>query len=97
MPLVIKEETFPKALTEKSLTAEERKDLTDEDFGIPEEKKFPIHDADHVRAAVQMFRFCPKAKREGCAKRIVKAAGKLGVDVKSALVLKCAGDDEEED
>ena len=97
MPMVLNEAPVPTVLTEKSLTAEEKANLTDEDFGIPEEKKFPIHDAEHVRAAVQMFRFCPKAKRAECAKRIIKAAGKFDVEVKNALVVKYGKGAEEEE
>ena len=33
------------------LDTEERKELNDSDFGLPEERKYPMPDATHVRAA----------------------------------------------
>ena len=38
------------------LTSNERKELDTSEFGIPELREFPIHDAAHVRAAEAYFR-----------------------------------------
>ena len=40
------------------LDAEERRELSSSDFGIPEERAFPMPDAAHVRAAEAYFRLC---------------------------------------
>lgn len=37
------------------LNTEERCELKDEDFGIPETREFPMPDAPHVRAAEAYF------------------------------------------
>ena len=38
------------------LTAEERRELDDDAFGIPSRREFPLVDAAHVRAAESYFR-----------------------------------------
>jgi len=69
-------------LNEEDLTADERKALDDSDFAIPELRKFPVHDAEHVRSAVAYFgRHCPKKYRRSCARRILAAAREHGVEV----------------
>ena len=45
------------------LNTEERCELKDEDFGIPETREFPMPDAPHVRAAEAYFRYAPEDKR----------------------------------
>jgi hypothetical protein len=34
------------------LTTEQRNDLSDSDFAIPQERKYPIHDISHARNAL---------------------------------------------
>ena len=46
------------------LNTEERCELKDEDFGIPETREFPMPDAPHVRAAEAYFRYAPEDKKE---------------------------------
>lgn len=41
---------------EKKLTAKERNKLKDSDFGIPDERKFPLHDEAHVKSAMALFK-----------------------------------------
>ena len=53
------------------LSAEERKELKDSDFGIPETREFPIPDAAHVRAAEAYFRYAPDYKKQEFARRIL--------------------------
>ena len=45
------------------LDAEEKKQLKDSDFGIPEAREFPIPDAIHVRAAEAYFQYAPEDKK----------------------------------
>ena len=46
------------------LNTEERRELKDEDFGIPETREFPMPDAPHIRAAEAYFRYAPEDKKE---------------------------------
>ena len=45
------------------LDAEERRELPDSAFGIPETHEFPMPDAAHVRAAEAYFRYAPENKK----------------------------------
>lgn len=72
------------------LNAEERKELKDSDFGIPETREFPMPDAVHVRAAEAYFRYAPEDKKPELAHRILLKAKKFGVEVKSGTILEWA-------
>lgn len=69
------------------LDAEERKDLPDNMFGLPERREYPMPDATHVRAAEAYFRYCPEELKPKLAKAILRFAAKYGVDVKSPVIL----------
>lgn len=73
------------------LTAEERKELKDSDFGIPETREFPMPDAAHVRAAEAYFRYAPEDKKSELAHRILLKARKYGVKVQSPVICEWAG------
>ena len=62
------------------LNTEERCELKDEDFGIP--------DAPHVRAAEAYFRYAPEDKKEELARRILMKARKFGVNIQSPTILE---------
>lgn len=72
------------------LTTEERKELPDSDFGIPETREFPIPDGTHVRAAEAYFRYAPEDKKPSLARFILKRAEKFGVDVESETIREYA-------
>lgn len=72
------------------LNAEERRELKDSDFGIPELREFPLPDAAHVRAAEAYFRYAPEDKKGELARRILRKAGEFGVHVNSPVVLEWA-------
>lgn len=72
------------------LTAEERNDLPDSAFGIPEAREFPMPDAAHVRAAEAYFRYAPEDKKPLLAHRILLKAKKYGVHVESQTVREWA-------
>ena len=42
------------------LSYEEKKELPDSVFGLPERREYPMPDAAHVRAAEAYFRYCPE-------------------------------------
>jgi hypothetical protein len=64
---------------EARLTAAEKNALKDSDFGLPSERKWPLHDESHVRSAIQNFHWCPKEKQRELAKNILKAMRKFGM------------------
>ena len=70
------------------LNTEERRELNDEDFGIPETREFPMPDAPHIRAAEAYFRYAPEDKKEELARRILMKARKFGVNMHRPRVQK---------
>ncbi len=69
------------------LSYEEKKELPDSVFGLPERREYPMPDAAHVRAAEAYFRYCPEELRPKLAKAILARAAEFGVDVKSPEIL----------
>lgn len=65
---------------EAKLTAKERDAIPSSEFGIPEERAFPLNDEEHIRAAVSMFPHAAKQYKPGLAQRILAKAKKLGID-----------------
>ena len=74
------------------LTTEERKELPDSVYGLPERREYPMPDAAHVRAAEAYFRYCPDDFKPKLAKAILAKAREYGVDVESPTVLSYAGE-----
>lgn len=74
------------------ITTEERKELPDSDYGLPERREYPMPDAAHVRAAEAYFRYCPEDLRPRLARAILAKAKEYGVDVQSPTVLQYAGE-----
>lgn len=64
------------------LKTKERKELPDEIFGLPNERKYPLTDEEHVRKAIQFFKYCPPSKRNELAKNINRRAKELGMKLK---------------
>lgn len=67
---------------------EERKEIPDSVFGLPERREYPMPDAAHVRAAEAYFRYCPEDLKPKLAKAILAKAKEFGVDVESPTVLE---------
>lgn len=72
------------------LSTEERKELPDSVYGLPERREYPMPDAAHVRAAEAYFRYCPDELKPKLAKAILAKAREYGVDVESPTVLSYA-------
>ena len=70
------------SLRESNLSSKERNELKDSQFGLPEDRKYPLNDADHVRSAIKLFGHCEESKKTQLAKRINAAAKKYGVEIK---------------
>ena len=68
------------------LTAEERRELPQSAFGIPETREFPLVDAEHVRSAETYFRYAPDNAKPALARRILRQAAKFGVEVRSETI-----------
>ena len=81
-----------KTATTDRLTAEERRELPDSAFGIPETREFPLVDAEHVRAAEAYFRYAPDERKAALARRILRRARELGVEVRSRVIRGWAGE-----
>lgn len=72
------------------LSYEDKKELPDSVFGLPERREYPMPDAAHVRAAEAYFRYCPEELKPKLAKAILSRAKEFGVDVESKTVLQYA-------
>ncbi len=72
------------------LSYDERKELPDSVFGLPERREYPMPDAAHVRAAESYFRYCPEDLKPKLARAILAKAKEFGVDVESPTVLSYA-------
>lgn len=73
-----------------TISYEERKDLPDSVFGLPERREYPMPDAAHVRAAEAYFRYCPEELKPKLAKAIMARANEYGVDIQSPTILTYA-------
>ena len=72
------------------LNTEERKELPDSMYGLPERREYPMPDAAHVRAAEAYFRYCPEELKPKLARAILRFAREYGVDVQSPTILNAA-------
>ena len=80
-------DTHTEAVKESKLSSSQRDKLKDSDFGLPKERKFPIHDRAHVQQAIRFFGDCPANKKPELAKRIKKAASEFGVEIDSKSII----------
>lgn len=72
------------------LSSAERKQLRSSDFGIPDNREYPMPDAVHVHAAEAYFRYAPEDKKAELAHRILLKAKKYGVNVESETIQEWA-------
>ena len=73
-------EEFNHFFGEAKLTTEKRNDLDDSQFGIPEERKYPLYDKAHVISAVTYFGKAEDKYKPELARRIVKRAKELNIE-----------------
>ena len=64
------------------MTKKERDSIPESQFGLEEERKYPLDSAEHVRSAIKLFGHCPENRKHHLAKRIMAAAKKHGVEIK---------------
>lgn len=69
------------SLNESSLLQEEtkRSQIPDNEFGIPQERKYPLDTESHVRSAVKMFNYVEPKYEEQLAKAVIKKMKKFGI------------------
>ncbi len=72
------------------LASEEKEQLPDSVYGLPQRREYPMPDAAHVRAAEAYFRYCPENLKPQLAKAILLQAEKFGVTVHSQMILDYA-------
>ncbi|MGL5635580.1 MAG: DUF6582 domain-containing protein [Bacteroidales bacterium] len=72
------------------LNAEERRELPDNEFGLPDKREFPMPDAAHVRAAEAYFRYCPENRKHELAVNILRKANEFGVNIHSQTIIEWA-------
>lgn len=68
-------------MVEGKLSAKERKNIKDSDYGIPSKRKYPMPDESHVRSAIQMFNHVDSADEAELARNIKKKIKKYGMSV----------------
>lgn len=76
-------EQIEQIILEAKMDTKERNSLPDSQFGLPEERKYPLNDAAHVKSAIKLFGHCPEDKKPQLARRIARAAKKYHVDISS--------------
>lgn len=62
------------------LSTEQRNQLTDSDFGIPEKRMYPLHDKAHVESAVKLFGHAETKYKKSLARKILSRAREYGMD-----------------
>lgn len=63
------------------LTSSQRKNLPEEYFGLPKERKYPMPDKEHVIMAIRYFKDCPSKQRKELAANINRIASSLGMKI----------------
>lgn len=73
-------------IQESKLSSKDRNKLDDSEFGIPEDRKFPLNDKNHVEQAIRMFGKADDDKKKSLAKRISKKAKEYNIDISNTKV-----------
>ena len=72
-------------MARSTVPTQDRDRLRRDQFAFPDERKEPIHDAAHVRAAIARFnqvQDVTDAERDSAWKRITAAASRFGIEVR---------------
>ena len=72
------------------LDTTERRELNKSEFGLPQQRAFPMPDAAHVRAAEAYFRYAPDTEKAELARNILLKAEQFGVTINSPIILEWA-------
>lgn len=60
---------------------EKRSELSNSEFGIPEDRKFPLDNEDHVRSAIKLFGHAEESKKKSLAKKIASKAKQYNINI----------------
>ena len=63
----------------KPVQETKRSQIPDNEFGIPQERKYPLDTESHVRSAVKMFNYVEPKYEEQLAKAVIKKMKKFGI------------------
>jgi len=80
---MILDESLYDIISEDSMKAKERNSLSDNEFGIPSTRSFPLNDKAHVKAAIRMFNHVDKAHEAELAKNILKKMKKYNLSTEN--------------
>ena len=69
-----------KMVFEADLSAEKRNNLSDDEFGIPSRRAYPLNDEEHVRQAIKMFNYCDSDEEKELAEAIIKKMKKFKIN-----------------
>jgi len=69
--------SYEDIINESKLTKKQRDKLSDDDFGLPKERKYPLTDENHVKSAIRFFNKCDDDKKPILARNILGAISKL--------------------
>ena len=73
------------------LSSDQRNKLNDSDFGIPEERMYPLHDKAHVESAAKLFGHADAKYKKSLARKILRRAKDFNIDTSGwSEVLKYA-------
>ena len=83
MQKVLYGEEYNKAFeeTKEHLVHADEEDEDKHKYGVPEQKKFPLPDADHVHSAIKFFNYVDPEYEKELAQAILKRAKEYGVDI----------------
>lgn len=62
------------------LSTEKRNQLKDSDFGIPEQRMYPLHDKAHIESAVKLFGHADRKYKKALAQKILRKAREYNMD-----------------
>lgn len=65
--------------TEEALSSKERNALATEVFGIPSQRRYPLHDKAHIMQAIRMFNHVDKEHEKELAENILAAMERFGI------------------
>jgi len=58
-----------------------RDNLKDNEFGIPEDRKYPLDSKKHIMSAIKLFGHAEESKKKALAKRIKHAADRYNIEI----------------
>lgn len=64
-----------------TILEQDRSKLDSSQFGIPEDRKYPLDTEEHVRSAIKLFGHAEESKKRKLARNIKKAADRYGMDI----------------